>query len=104
MTNDEGAVRIEDGAARRTRGGKVAVNYVWGFMLFWGTGLCAELAGNLITANGSVAGWAGVALQIIFLTLIIWWAIRRKIRGIVPGVCIGVAMQVATMIWIEFGR
>ena len=79
---------------------KIAANYVCGFVLFWVLGLVASIAGNLISPrDGTAAGIAVILLEVLLWGLAAVWAVRKKVRGIVPGMSVGLAIYVATMVW-----
>jgi hypothetical protein len=80
-------------------GVRVVGNYILGFALFWILGMAAELLGNFVSRDGSVVGWAGFALHIILMTVVVYWAIKRKARGFVPGVVIAVVVFAVELIW-----
>jgi len=79
---------------------RVVGNYFCGFALFWILGIVAGLLGNIVSGgNGEVAGRAVLGLHIIFLTVVVYLAIKWKARGIVPGVIIGVVVYGVGLIW-----
>ena len=78
---------------------RVVGNYILGFALFWILGMVAELLGNFVSRDGDVVGRAGFALHIVFMTVVVYWAIKRKARGIVPGVAIAVVVYAVELMW-----
>jgi hypothetical protein len=89
--------------AQRPGSKNVITNYVWGFLLFWALGMAASLAGNLLARDPELAGAYVAALMIVLYAGAVWWALKRKARGVVPGMVIAAVVHTVGLLWVLKG-
>src|SRR5256885_1577241 len=86
-------------------GVRVIGNYVCGVALFYILAMVAGLLGLVVSGgDGEVAWRNALLLYIIFLLVVVNWAMKKKARGIVPGLAIAAVVHVLCVMWMMRGH